>query len=663
MIVNMYKNLRDSIHINAYGMFFLMSAYLLYEEIVFHLSAFGMSNFNAVHNLLAFSIGWGAIGTVFSCMSIDSGMNRRIHHTITVLIALIFLIEYFVYMQFKMFYDLRTIANGAMDVLGGFSTQILRLVFSLSGMIHLVLFALPAIVDFILIREIEPLRFGRRDVSAVSAFAVLITLIVNMSIETTPAQKILLSEQYSFTSAVRHFGLVSGLCIDAGNIIYEQGSEFETVSEEEPVEEIVKTYEPAVLDIDFEALAASGTPQQAAIDEYVKTLTPSYTNDMTGLFKDMNLIFISAEAFSKELIDPQRTPALYRMASKGITFSDYYQPASAGTTGGEYQNIFGCLPMYGGASMKMTADEDNSITISGKLNELGYNGWAFHNNDYMYYDRHITHNNLGFSNGFMGYGNGMEEYVQRKWPESDLEMIEGTLDLYLEHEPFDVYYMTVSGHNPYSNWLSEKHISRIQETGHTKEVRNYLAANMELEDAMAYLIRKLEEAGIADRTVIVLTADHFPYGLDYNAAFDQTVNLADLYGYQPASYLERDHNALLIWSGCLEQMEHIEVTDPVSSLDILPTLCNLFDVHWDSRLLPGRDVFSHKDPLVFTVNYEWKTDLGMYVNDTFYPLSEDIPEGYADTVIAIVRNKIKYCSDVLQYSYFTHVMHDQSVTD
>ncbi|HAE17078.1 MAG TPA: hypothetical protein DCG51_11100, partial [Erysipelotrichaceae bacterium] len=367
----MYKNLRDSIHINAYGMFFLMSAYLLYEEIVFHLSAFGMSNFNAVHNLLAFSIGWGAIGTVFSCMSIDPGMNRRIHHTITVLIALIFLIEYFVYMQFKMFYDLRTIANGAMDVLGGFSTQILRLVFSLSGMIHLVLFALPAIVDFILIREIEPLRFGRRDVSAVSAFAVLITLIVNMSIETTPAQKILLSEQYSFTSAVRHFGLVSGLCIDAGNIIYEQGSEFETVSEEEPVEEIVKTYEPAVLDIDFEALAASGTPQQAAIDEYVKTLTPSYTNDMTGLFKDMNLIFISAEAFSKELIDPQRTPALYRMASKGITFSDYYQPASAGTTGGEYQNIFGCLPMYGGASMKMAADEDNSITISGKLNELG----------------------------------------------------------------------------------------------------------------------------------------------------------------------------------------------------------------------------------------------------------------------------------------------------
>ena len=49
----------------------------------------------------------------------------------------------------------------------------------------------------------------------------------------------------------------------------------------------------------------------------------------------------------------------------------------------------------------------------------------------------------------------------------------------------------------------------------------------------------------------------------------------------------------------------------------------------------------------------------MFVNDTFYPLSENIPADYAETVTAIVRNKIKYCSDVLQYSYFTHVFQDQ----
>lgn len=651
----MYRKIRDSFHVDAFGLFFLMTAYMLYEETVFHLSTFGLNAFSAVHNIMAFSIAWGAACTVFSCLSSNPVVNRRIHHSVVSLIAAVFIVEYFIYMQFKMFYDLRTIANGLIDVIGGFGSQILRLVFSANGMLHLILVLLPVIADFTLIRELEPVRFSRRSVTAVTVFAIVITLIANMSIATTPSLNVLFNEQYSFTEAIRNFGLINGLCMDAGHVIYKPDNDFEEIAETEPVEEIVKTYEPAVMDIDFAALAETGTPQQKEIDNYVQSLTPSYTNDMTGLFSGMNLIFITAEAFSKELIDPELTPTLYRMYSRGITFTDYYQPASAGTTGGEYQNLFGCLPLFGGSSMKMTADENNWITISERLNDAGYNGWAFHNNDYMYYDRHITHNNLGFSNGYMGYGNGMENYVEYKWPESDLEMIDGTLNLYIDQEPFCVYYMTVSGHNPYNNWLSVKHISRVADTSLPDDVRYYLAANLELEDALTVLLERLETAGIADRTAIVMTADHFPYGLDLNASFDNMPNLTALYGFKPENYLERDHNALLIWSGVLEDIEHIEVDEPVSSLDILPTLCNLFDVEWDSRLLPGRDVFSYKDPLVFTVNYEWKTDLGTYVGGTFYPASDDISEDYVDTMISVVRNKIKYCSDVLQYSYFTHI--------
>ena len=43
--------------------------------------------------------------------------------------------------------------------------------------------------------------------------------------------------------------------------------------------------------------------------------------------------------------------------------------------------------------------------------------------------------------------------------------------------------------------------------------------SMELEYAMEYLLQRLDAAGIADRTVIVLTNDHYPYGLteeEYN---------------------------------------------------------------------------------------------------------------------------------------------------
>lgn len=56
---------------------------------------------------------------------------------------------------------------------------------------------------------------------------------------------------------------------------------------------------------------------------------------MTGIFAGKNLIFITAEAFTAEVIDEDLTPTLYRLATKGIQFTDYYQPAGAGTTGGE----------------------------------------------------------------------------------------------------------------------------------------------------------------------------------------------------------------------------------------------------------------------------------------------------------------------------------------
>ena len=42
------------------------------------------------------------------------------------------------------------------------------------------------------------------------------------------------------------------------------------------------------------------------------------------IFKGKNLILICAEAFSGFIIDPELTPALYRLTTKGINFNDYY---------------------------------------------------------------------------------------------------------------------------------------------------------------------------------------------------------------------------------------------------------------------------------------------------------------------------------------------------
>ena len=112
----------------------------------------------------------------------------------------------------------------------------------------------------------------------------------------------------------------------------------EVITPVDPPEEKPIVYGENKMDIDFEALANSTSSSTIkSLHSYVAGLTPSKQNEYTGIFKGKNLIMITAEAFSSEVIDPVMTPTLYRLANKGIKFTDYYQPDWGGsTTGGEY---------------------------------------------------------------------------------------------------------------------------------------------------------------------------------------------------------------------------------------------------------------------------------------------------------------------------------------
>ena len=577
-------------------------------------------------------------------------------------LSVLFLVNDFVYYQFKIFYDINTVTSGADGVLSGFQSQIASLVFSPAGLkrILFLLVPLPAWLVWTRFDSGNSLHLAdTRNLCAVISCCLGVSLLHQFS---QPDMRRTVDEEYNFQTLVNRSGLLEGLVmdllhnsLDARNIDFHTGT-MEAKPFVRPAEIV---YEKNVLDIDFKALAKTAGGTEKTLDTYVASLTPSSQNDYTGLFAGKNLILITAEAFSAEVIDPKRTPTLYRMAEKGIRFTDYYQPASAGTTGGEYEVVFGALPTSGGSSFKKMTARLNYMTMGSQLGRLGYNGWAFHNNTYTFYDRHRTHNALGYSNGFMGIGNGMEKYVTAVWPESDLEMFQGTVPLYIDKEPFNVYYMTVSGHNGYTqgeNAMARKHWDRV-EGAYSDPVHGYLACNLELEDSMTWLIRTLEEKGIADDTVIVISADHFPYGLDYGASLGNMPYLEELYGYKVNDYLTRDHSRLIIWSGCLEDEEPLTIDSPSSSLDILPTLSNLFGTAYDSRLFAGRDVFSDQEALVFNMNYEWKTDLGTYTNGKFTPASKDtvIPSGYVEKIKNIVKNKIRYCQGYQAVDYFRHV--------
>lgn len=649
----------------------LFPVLLFYYESIFRISTVGGFFSLSTLCMLLFSVAYGAV--IYLLVSLFK--NPKVNHILTAvfisILAIVYLVEYFVYRQFKIFYDINTVVGGAGDAVGDYTQDIFNLIFCWNGLSKIVLFALPTVLYLIFGKKVIPTACADTLRRCLSAAALVVCYALSLLF--VSVNDIYLSAyktEYNYQTVVGNFGLITGIRLDIKNLIIgdaddsfeapEEPNQEPDVEPEQPDEpEQPKVYGNNEMTLN---LTANASGRIKDLNNYVSTLTPSKKNEYTGLFKGKNLIMISAEAFTAEVIDPVLTPTLYRLATKGINFTDYYQPASAGTTGGEYQNIFGMMPTSGGMSFKNTADNLNYFTMGSQLNRLGYYGKAFHNNSYTYYSRNKTHINLGYSDGFMGYGNGMEQYVKKNWPQSDLQMIEGTLPTYIDKQPFNIYYMSVSGHSGYTrtgNGMTKKNWDRVAHLDYSDTVKGYLAANLELENAMAHLVSQLEEKGIADNTVICISTDHFPYGLDTNGKLGNMPYLSELYGYTVNNYFERDHSRLILWCGSLEKEEPIIVDTPTFSLDILPTLSNLFGTEFDSRLMPGRDVFSDAEPLVFNMNYDWKTAYGTYYSGSgkFVPIDDtvEIPEGYVSRMKTVVRNKIRYCDWTLDNDYFRYL--------
>ena len=410
------------------------------------------------------------------------------------------------------------------------------------------------------------------------------------------------------------------------------------------------------LNLDFDAmLEAADSDALRSVCEYIQNQTPSRKNEMTGLFAGKNLILITAQNFSPYVIDPERTPTLYRLATQGIEFTDYYQPAWGGAAHtGEFSILTGLVPADGTQSIKETIGKDMRFTLGNQLQNRGYFSRAWCNQfTYDYADRNQTHENLGYKK-FIGIGNGLEERLTRQWPYSDREMIDATITEYLDRQPFSVYYMTCSGIGIYKtmgNKMAEIHWDEVEDLPYSDTVKGYLAANMEVEYALRDLVAALEDAGIADETVIVLSSSEYPYALEKDEDYGNFEDyLGELYGKPVENCFERDHSALIIWSGCLEG-KHYKVTTPTSSLDILPTLSNLFGLEYDSRLFVGRDVFSDQEPLVFWPDGSWKTDKYSYNQDTrVYSSADgtDITYDYAMEHHHAVEDKISFSKTVLE---------------
>lgn len=383
-----------------------------------------------------------------------------------------------------------------------------------------------------------------------------------------------------------------------------------------------------------------------AMDTYFSNRAPTKKNEYTGKFAGKNLIMITAEAFSSLAVDKELTPTLYKLVNGGFVFQNYYNPLWwVSTSDGEYVACTGLIPKSGEQSFAASADNSLYFSLGNQFRALGYDTRAYHNHTYTYYQRDKTHPNMGYR--FKGLGNGLN--VTPIWPASDLEMMQVTLPEYLKGDkPFHAYYMTVSGHLEYTfngNSMAAKHKAEVHDLDLPEASQAYLACQIELDRALEYLLQSLEEAGQLENTVICLTGDHYPYGLSQDAI--------DALAGHPVEAPELYHSNLILWSG--DMTEPVVVDKTACSLDILPTLSNLFGLTYDSRLIMGRDILSDSPGLAVFSDYSYLTDLGYYnaQTDEFTPREGyDVPEDYPPEILLEVQDMFAYSAKILDQDYY-----------
>ena len=637
---------------------------LIYWETLYKLLLFQTFTGNSAIFIILFCLLCACILTFLTGLC-HPKTNYRVTIILLVLICLMYCTQYIYYVIFKTPMLAYSILQAGQ--VAEFTGTALEIIFA--HILQLLLFMLPVVALCLLLAHRRLWRIKRKHALGCLAAGAMVygAFLIALACSGTYANSAY-NLYYNDDSPLlnqREFGVLAAMMIDIRRTafgfspkdaeyalslpdmeeILEEEGEIEAQDEEDVLSTGENEYAANILDIDFAALDAGGDEELQDMNQYFSQVAPTLQNEYTGLFAGCNLIYIVAESFSQYLLDPDLCPTLYRLATEGWQFTNFYTPLwNVSTSDGEYVACTGLIPKSGCWSFSSSWQNALPFCLGNQFAAQGYpQPQAYHNHTYTYYDRDKSHPNMGYD--YQGLGNGLE--VTPDWPASDLQMMQLTVDNYIHQDRFHVYYLTVSGHLQYNfsgNAQARKHQQETADLPYSEEVRAYLACNLELEQAMSYLLQRLDEEGQLENTVIVLSADHYPYGLTKES-------IDELAGHTVEENFELYRNGFILWKAGLQ---HQEIDRPASSLDILPTISNLFALPYDSRLLMGTDIFSDAPPLVIFNNRSWITDQAAY-NALTQQVDGSVSKAYVDGINQIVANKIYYSAQILDKDYYRYL--------
>ena len=637
--------------LKRFSLFFIS---ILFLEGIFAFSIFDNYEKEGIINIFIYSI------ILSSCLSIISGIfKEKINRVITSIIlgieGLLFSIQLVFYNVFKTFFSFNMMGLG--DQLGSFLKETISSI--ISNLFYIILLFLPFILYLIKGKKLKLVKNNAKNYLIyliILCFTIGLYFIHMNTTKGIDNGTYMLYHDVNYTALnISKLGVNNAYLLDVYRSIFGFNEKLiindnKKEEEKEPKEETIIKYDKNI-DENIKFDKETNNSEIKTINSYMENESGTEQNNYTGLFKDHNLIYIVAESFSEIAISEELTPTLYKLTHSGFIFDKYYTPNTLSTIGGEFQALTGLYPDSSILTKWRSGKNYFPNGLATKYQELGYETFAYHNNWYGFQDRHKYLKSQGFTN-YIGCKNGMEKRMNcNKWPQSDLEMMKGTISDYINSDkPFLAYYMTVSGHFQYNfsdNSMAYKNRKLVENMNVSSNAKAYVATQIELDKALEYLIDELDKAGKLDNTVIVLMADHYPYKLDLS-------DINSLSTYKRDSIVEVNHNALILWNN---KVKDIHIAKPCMSSDVLPTVYNLFGINYDSRLFTGKDILSTDSGLVIFNNRSWITEKGTYyANGSKFEKTEDVSEDYVTNINNLVKNRLMIGRLIIKNDYYNYLL-------
>lgn len=379
-------------------------------------------------------------------------------------------------------------------------------------------------------------------------------------------------------------------------------------------------------------------------------------NEYTGMFEGKNLIVIMMESVNNILLDENIYPNFAKLYKNGWYWENAYSPRNSCSTGNnEMTGMISLYSIYRTCTANVYMNNKYEESIFGLFNNKGYTTTSYHDYTEKYYYRSTIHKNMGSSKYYgvsdlgISYNN---EY--KEWP-SDVLLMDKSSEIFTQNSPFMAWVTTVSPHQPYytDSELSKIYYDSFDNTGYPSNVKRYMSKLKVLDDSLGELLKILEEKGILDDTVIVLYADHYPYGLTNS-------DISKVLGDGINKYNEVDRTPFVIYNSKMTPKTYSEYT---SYVNVLPTVANLFNLDYDPRLYMGTDLLSssYQNRVVFA-DGSWQTPVGFYYASTGRMSYFNDDRYTNDEIVNIntdVDNMIKYSNLAIKTNYFEHLFNEK----